>query len=364
MSKYPFNESEMTVRYERPGMFPGAPGVQEFTFPVSQKEAVISLYRREPVWQITQSEINYFAPDILPDNVARASVMAAGGTMAPTDGADMFGVEWEYVPAVGGCMVRPGKPMLTDANDWERVIKFPDIGKYDWQKAKDDNKEYLSQDRFNFSIVLNGFFERLISFMEFENAAFALADEDQQDAVKALMDKLADFYIELFDKELEVFPQIDGFFIHDDWGSQRAPFFSPQVAREFIVPAMKRVTDYIHSRGRFAELHSCGLLEMQIPNIIKAGWDSWSPQLINDTHKYHELYGDKLIIGVSPDLPGASSNPFEPKTPERQTAEAEAYAAAFCKPDKPSVMNQYSGMMLAPEYRAALYRASRIGYCG
>jgi hypothetical protein len=29
----------------------------------------------------------------------------------------MFGIEWEYVPQVGGSMVRPGKPFVEDANE-------------------------------------------------------------------------------------------------------------------------------------------------------------------------------------------------------------------------------------------------------
>ena len=33
---------------------------------------------------------------------------------------------------------------------------------------------------------------------------------------------------------------IDGVMFHDDWGSQRAPSFSPATCREMIVPYLKR----------------------------------------------------------------------------------------------------------------------------
>jgi uroporphyrinogen-III decarboxylase len=211
---------------------------------------------------------------------------------------------------------------------------------------------------------LNGFFERLISFMEFENAAYALIDEDQQDAVKALLDKLADFYITLFDESLKHFPQIDGFFVHDDWGSQRSPFFSPAIAKELIVPSMKKVTDYIHSRGRYAELHSCGHLLQQVPNIIEAGWDIWCPQMLNDTHKIYDLYGDKLVIGVAPNQLSSDMAKPESKTEAEEIAAAESYAERFCNPRKPVFYNMYAGMALSPAYRAALYKASRMRYGG
>lgn len=54
---------------------------------------------------------------------------------------------------------------------------------------------------------------------------------------------------------------VDGFCIHDDWGSQRAPFFSEAAARDIILPEMKRFTEHVYSYGKFVELHSCGHVE-------------------------------------------------------------------------------------------------------
>lgn len=109
--------------------------------------------------------------------------------------------------------------------------------------------------------------------------------------------------------------------MHDDWGSQKETFFSSATAEELIVPAMKKVTDFINSKDKFAEFHSCGQLMKQIPNIIAAGWDSWGPQKMNNTHKIYELYGDQIMIGVMPDN-------FDPETAseEEQRAMAGEYA--------------------------------------
>ena len=71
-------------------------------------------------------------------------------------------------------------------------------------------------------------------------------------------------------------------------GSQRAPFFSPETCAEMIVPAMKRFTDHAHAKGLFTDLHSCGHIEKQVPNIIAAGWDSWGGMPMNDRAMLYE----------------------------------------------------------------------------
>ena len=334
----------------------GGPEVILYDFPVTQREAFQALYNRKPVWQITAIEQKMFAPKSNPDNIARAFVF--DGTKTPqSGGTDMFGIEWEFVPQVGGSMVRPGKPFIEDANDIAKKVVWPDIDKWEWESCAKANVEYLSGEKYIVAWFLNGWYERLISFMDFEGAVVAMIDEDQKDAVKDFFDKLSDLYIRIFDKYLTHFPQINGFCIHDDWGSQKETFFSPATAQEMIVPYMRRVTDFLHSKGKSCELHSCGQLLKQVPNMIAAGWDSWHPQLMNDTQKIYELYGDKIIVGVVPDA-------FDPEktTEEEQRALAREYARKFCNPDKPSFVNTYSSRALTAAYREELYKQSRINY--
>jgi hypothetical protein len=148
---------------------------------------------------------------------------------------DAFGIEWEWIPAVGGSIVRPGAPLMTDVNEWRDIIKFPDIDSWDWEG---DAQKLKIDGRFSCQVsLINGFlFERLISFMDFAPAAMALIDEDQQDAIKDLFQATTDFACKLVDKILEYWPMLDGFNIHDDWGAQKAPFFSKEIAYEFFVP--------------------------------------------------------------------------------------------------------------------------------
>jgi hypothetical protein len=121
-----------------------------------------------------------------------------------------------------------------------------------------------------------------------------------------------------------------------------------------LVPYMKRLNDFIHSKGKYSDFHCCGQNLKQVPNMIKAGWDSWSGQPMNDTAKAYELYGDQILIGVlAPTLaPDA--------TEEEQRAAAREYADKYCRPDKPSVLN--GGFSLNQAFREELYKQSRINY--
>lgn len=352
-----FSDSELQIVREIPG-FLGGPSIPVYNFPVSPKEAYKALYERKAVWQITGLEQVMFSPRVNPDNVARAFVFEAD-MMMPSDGGgkDMFGVEWEYVPQAGGSMVRPGNPLLADANEWYDKVVWPDPAQWDWASSSKANAGYLGSSSFNICWHLNGWYERLISFMDFEGAVVAMIDEDQKDAVKALFERITDLYIDIFGKYIEYFPTVDGFCVHDDWGSQKETFFSPETVAEMLVPPMKRFVEFVHSKGKYLDFHSCGQLFKQIPNMIDIGWDSWSGQPMNDTQKIYECYGDKILIGVIPDI----FNPSD-TSEEAQREAAKAYVAKFCSPDKPSLFNYYgSGVMTRP-FREELYKQSRLLY--
>lgn len=358
MEKIPFSEDELKIVDEIPGFFPGMPGTPVYNFPITPREAYIRLLKRDPIWQTTFVETKFFNPSVIPDNVARAFVFEAVPLARENyGGKDMFGIEWEYVEVANGSMVKPGSPLLNDANEWEEKIVSPDVDSWDWEGSAKINEEYLDHTRALTPNIMTGYYERLISFMDFDKAVMALIDEDQKDAVKALFEKLTDVYIKIVDNLDEYF-NVDTITVHDDWGSQRAPFFSPDTTREMIVPAMKRLTDHIHSKGLIAELHSCGHLEIQVPSIIAAGWDSWNPQAMNDTQMIYEKYGDQIVIGVIPD-------PLPPDaTEDDQRAAAKNFAEKYCNPDKPATINMYGMMTLTPVFREELYRQSRIRFGG
>lgn len=368
---YPeYNPSELD-RIQVPNPM-GGPAIPVLNYPMNPGDACRLMYQGKAPWQIhsiADPGSAFFMPAVIPDNVARGFVIDATSdpTVVPTGGKDMFGIDWEYVPTVGGSIVRPGQPTVEDANDLEDMIHWPDIETWDWEGSRKVNEGYLAANKGKCinTWFFSGFYERMISMMDFENAIVALIDEDQKDAVHAFLDKLTDLYIKIVDKMVEVFPEIDVFYIHDDWGSQRASFFSPATGAEMLVPYMRKFNDHIHSLGKFAHLHSCGHLMNQVENFIDAHYDAWDPQTMNDSVELYEKYGDKIIIGVMPELSA-------PGTEEEEREKARQFVSKCCKPGKPSMLNLYACPMMAavmnmeppisPAFEEELYIQTRKNY--
>lgn len=352
----PFDQKEILNAKHIENRFGGT--TVEFNFPVSPREGFIASYNRKPIWLLTGTESQMFSPKVNPDNISRGFVFDKSGfPMGTGGGPDMFGIEWEYIAQVGGSMVRPGKPFIEDANEIADKVVWPDIDKWDWEESAKANAAFADSNKATVAWFLNGWYERLISFMDFEGAIMALFDEDQKDAVKEFFDKLSDLYIKIFDKYIQYFPFIDSFCIHDDWGSQKETFFSPAVSNEMIVPYMKKVTDFLHSKGKFCDLHSCGQAYKQIPNFIAAGWDSWGGQAMNDTMKIFDDYGDKILIGVIPELFDAANTPED-----KQREMAREFANKFAQPEKHAYLNAYGNSVMTPAYAEELYKQSRINF--
>jgi len=251
------------------------------------------------------------------------------------------------VPQVGGATVKPGKPALTDICNWREQIAMPDLDAMDWEGSAAKNKAFLDTTQARELCMLSGLWERLISLMDVDNAAVALIDEDQQEGVHDFFSTLCDLYDELIDRYATYF-DLDMIVMHDDWGTQRAPFFSLDTCREMIVPYMKRVVDACHRNGLIFELHCCGMNETLVPAMIEAGVDLWCGQTMNDFEKLSAMYPDScLSFGVT--LPPLD----ESATEDEVAALAKQYFNTY--KDRRAV---FTG--LDPRMRDALYREARL----
>lgn len=343
MDRIAFSEDELKVTGEYPGFFPGMPPLPKYNTPISPAKNYELIIRGErPFWLPGMNDINMVMGGFLPDNEARLK-----------GGKDFFGLEWVFVPVANGATRKPGDPYIRDMNTWKDKIKFPDLNNYEWESLKESIKP--NDDRVSFVTILNGIFERLISFMDFDGAAMALIDEDQEEAILEFFDVQADFYCRLVDKYVEYGnPRIISF--HDDWGSQRAPFFSPATVRKMILPSLKKVLSHIRSKGVFVDMHSCGKNEMLAPIYVEAGVQSWSPQPMNDHKMLYEKYGNKILLGISP--PDVDPDASE----EALYAGLKDFIDYYCQPGKPPVAVFALSLekRFHPKLSEAIYKLSRI----
>ena len=352
MSNIPFDEKELEIVSSVKN---GPLARRRYARPITEAENMRrTYYEKDPVWIPSPMAGLEIDPMCIPDNIARGMVRGAEHIDNDTEagGPDMYGVIWEYSPKAGGSMVVPGSAILDDVNDWKEVIRFPDVDSWDWEGSAKANAELLASGEWITTTLYTGaWFERLISFMDFENAAVALIDEDQEDALQELLTATTDVICKVIDKIAEYFPQMNLIRIHDDWGGQEQPFFSKDTAMDVLVPHMKRTVDHIHSKGMIADLHSCGHNETRVECYIAAGWDSWSPQPMNDYEKLFREYGDQIMFGIRLE--------DKPADDEAAVRLADELADKFIVKGRPIRIGAYFD---SEAFEKELYRRSRLGY--
>ena len=264
---------------------------------LTPRENLIAFFKgQDYAWLPSRLDMLPFMPELICDNVARGLVVQQRPYTGPLGGKDLLGVDWFFEESVGGSMEKA--PLFNDIEDWENYVHFPDLDALDWEGCARDNAEYLNTDKLVHTILYTGFFERLISFVGFENAAVAMIDEEQQDCVKAIFEKLTEFYIDLIGRMKRYF-QVEMVVFHDDWGTQNSTLMSPETHREMVLPYVRRLVQAAHEMGVFMEQHSCGKLDTLVPNIIQSGVDTWNGQDICDKPALVARYGDRFCFGIS-----------------------------------------------------------------
>ena len=225
---------------------------------------------------------------------------------------------------------------------------------WDWEGSAKENREYLKNAvKYQNVCIFTSYFERLISFMDFGPAAYAIQNKKSQVYVNEIFEALTDLWIDIVDHCAKYFGHdFDGFCFHDDWGAQHSPFFNARVVRQMIVPHMKRLTDHIHSLGYNAELHSCGKLLGLITCIEEAGWDSWEGMVINDYSDAYANRSTKLIMKAV-----YEDGKMSASTDEEIKELANKYVEEFGHRNHP-VINGYR-WPTKPEFYIEVYKQSR-----
>ena len=353
--RQPFDKKETVPVGNYPEKF-GMPGPPRYERPITSKENTMRYFAGKTPYWIPMlgfcGEILNFRPRMHPDNLATHQVVdgepAIDYTQFGNTMKGWFDLEWVFVPQVGGAMVKPGKPMISDMSEWKSIIKIPNLDEMDWEGSAERNKEYLTTDIVTETCCLTGLWERLFSLMDVDGAAMALIDDDQKEGVHSFFSELCDMYEDMIARYAKHF-KTDFLLMHDDWGTQRAPFFSLDTCREMLVPYMKRIVDACHKNGMLFELHCCGNNEALVPAMIEAGVDFWCGQAMNDFEMLTDLYPDScLTFGVT--IP----SPPEGGSEEEIMKVAEAFVERY--KDKRAVINivgKTDRRMLMPIYEAS-----------
>ena len=207
---------------------------------------------------------------------------------------DAFGNSWTFDRNAGGACMTPGTRICDDILKWEEQIKFPDLHEWNLEEhAENYMKTKYDPERVMHLDIYHGPFQALSDVLgSFSDALEAMYVEPE--ASRAFFDRFADWMIWLIDKLSSLYP-VDMFTVHDDWGTERDAFFSPDMMRELLFEPTKKIIDHVHGLGKLYQFHNCGKVDKFMTAFCELGPDLMQLQRrVNDTPQYKKLYGDKL----------------------------------------------------------------------
>lgn len=185
--------------------------------------------------------------------------------------------------------------VIKDVTRWRDYVKAPEIhfNNEEWAPFAAMAEDADRNEQFVAPFVGPGIFEKLHYLMGMEEAMMAFYEEPE--AMHELIDFLVDYEISA---AAEIIKHLhpDALFHHDDWGSQRSSFLSPDMFGEFIAPAYKKIYGFWKNNG--VELivhHSDSYAANLVPYMIDAGIDIW--QGVMSTNNVPELvqkYGGQI----------------------------------------------------------------------
>lgn len=208
-----------------------------------------------------------------------------------------WGVTIEFPDYVPGPFPNTSEELrvIKDITKWRDYVKAPAVEYPEeaWAPFVEAANAVDRKELFVAPMVAPGMFEKVHYLMGMEEAMMALYEEPE--AMHELIDFLADFEI-AHAKEVIKRMHPDALFHHDDWGSQKSSFLSPEMFEEFFVPAYKKIYGFWKENG--VELivhHSDSYAANLVPAMIECGIDIW--QGVMDTNNVPELikkYGGKI----------------------------------------------------------------------
>ena len=122
---------------------------------------------------------------------------------------------------------------------------------------------------------------------------------EDPEIVKDAMDTWANLTVECVDYYIKHGLEFDGCFFYGDMGYRNGTLFGPDIYRSLVMPAHKRIVDFLHDNGKRVILHSCGQIKSFIPMLIEVGFDALQPleaKCDQDVRELAKEYGRQIVF--------------------------------------------------------------------
>lgn len=151
-----------------------------------------------------------------------------------------------------------------------------------WERLRANALELRrTDDRAVMVVVGCNLFEWGTFIRRIDNFLMDLLLEPQK--VEALLDALMERHLATLEKVCEAVGDVaDIVRFGDDLGTDSGPFMRPDIYRTLFKPRHTKLCDYVRTHSKMHTfLHSCGSIEMLIPDLIEAGFEILNPVQTN-----------------------------------------------------------------------------------
>ena len=202
------------------------------------------------------------------------------------------------------------KIVIQDIEHWRDYVHKPPL-KFDneeWAAFKAQYDAIDGEQAYKAPFIAPGLFEHTHHLSEISNALtyYITNPDEMHDLIK---------YITEWELELAegicAHLKPDAIFHHDDWGSEKSTFLSPDMFAEFFVEPYKQIYGYYHDHGVELVIHHAdSYAATLVPYMIEMGIDIWQGCMeSNNVPELVKKYGGQItfmgdIDNKSVDFPG------------------------------------------------------------
>ena len=114
-----------------------------------------------------------------------------------------------------------------------------------------------------------------------------------------LFSHLLEVNLSLLDMVWDAGYEFDSVFWWDDMGYKHSQFFSLRMYRALLKPFHQRAIEWAHAKGIKAHLHSCGDVNVFVPDLVGLGLDALNPLEVKagmDPIHLKQTYGKDLVL--------------------------------------------------------------------
>ncbi len=229
---------------------------------------------------------------------------------------------YDYTTILGSDFSFPTGEVHTEKsrslNEGAVIYDEKSFKEYNWQNPKNfdysrlnNAKEVLPQGMKLIVWGPGGVLENAISLVGYENLCFMLADNPN--LAHSIFENVGSSLVTYYEI-CASYQTVGALISNDDWGFNTQTMLSPTDMRKYVIPWHKKIAEVIHNANKPAILHSCGMLDLlmdDIINDIKYDAKHSFEDNIRSIELSYEKYSDKIAL-----LGGIDLNFLCTKTPK------------------------------------------------